>query len=91
MHMSEKTGNGHNELEHLLDDLKAVVRDGQELLKASVGTFKERARYGAEKTNAFVREKPYYGIGAAFGLGLLAGLLVAGMFKGGGSEEQEED
>lgn len=89
--MSEKTGNGHNVgLENLLEDLKAVVRDGQELLRASYGTIRERARFGAEKTNTFVHEKPYYSLGAAFGLGLVAGLLVAGLFKGS-SEETDED
>ncbi len=89
--MREKTGNGHNvELGDLLEDLKTVVRDGQELLRASVGTLKERARSGAERTNTFVREKPYYGVGAAFGLGMLAGLLVAGLLKGR-SEQEEED
>ncbi len=89
--MSEKTGNGHNvNLEMLLEDLKTVVKDGQELLRASYGTIKERTRYGVERTNTFVHEKPYYSLGAAFGLGLVAGLLVAGLFKGG-SEETDED
>ncbi len=89
--MREKTGDGHQvDVEAFLEDIKTVVRDGQELLKASLGTMKERARVGAEKTNTFVREKPYYSIGTAFGVGVLAGLLVAGMFRGK-SEEEEED
>ncbi len=88
--MREKMGNGHNvDLEAFLEDVKTVLRDGQQLLKAGVGSIKDRARFGAEKTNSFVHEKPYQSLGAAFGLGLVAGLLVAGMLKGGSEEEED--
>ncbi len=61
--MREKTGNGHDvsaELEHFIEDLKAVVRDGQALLKAGVSTVKERAVAGAQGTALFesARTKP---------------------------------
>ncbi len=90
--MREKTADGHQvDVEAFLEDIKTVVRDGQELLRASLGSVKERARVGAEKTNTFVREKPYYSIGTAFGLGLLAGLLVATLVRRKSEEEEEED
>lgn len=79
------------DIERLLEDLKAVLRDGQELLRAGVGRIKEQARSGAEKTSVYAREKPYQTIGIAFGIGILAGLLAAGMLKGGSSEEEQED
>ncbi len=89
--MSEKTGNGHNvDLERLLEDIKVVVRDGQELLRAGMGTFKEKARFGAQKTQTFVKEKPYHTMGVAFGIGIVAGLLVAGLLRGEREEEEED-
>ena len=87
--------------ERLVSDLKAVVRDAEELLKATAGQAGEkisevRNRLAAalesakadyhrleEKTVAAakaadhcIREHPYESIGAAFGLGLLIGVLV---------------
>lgn len=88
--MREKTGNGQQaNIQTFLNDIKAVLHDGQELLRAGVGTLKERARFGAQKTNTLVHERPYQSLGAAFGLGVLAGLLVAGMLKGASSEEED--
>ena len=88
--MTEKMGNGHQaELEQFLEDLKAVVRDGQQLLKVGAGTLKEKARVGAERTGQLARERPYQTLGVAFGVGLLAGLLFSGMM--GGRSESEED
>jgi ElaB/YqjD/DUF883 family membrane-anchored ribosome-binding protein len=75
--MSEKTGNGHNvDLEQFLEDIKVVVRDGQELLKAGLSTMRERARAGAETTGQVVRERPYQTMGLAFGAGVIVGLLA---------------
>ena len=90
--MREKTEDGHNmnvELEKFLEDIKTVVRDGQTLLKAGVGTVKERATAGAESTQRIVRERPYQSMGVAFGLGLAVGLLVSFSMRSG--SESEED
>ncbi len=88
--MTEKTGNGHQaELEQFLADLKAVLRDGQHLLKVGAGTAREQARIGAEKAGQLARERPYETLGVAFGVGFLAGLLITGLF--GGRSEVEED
>lgn len=77
-----KTGNGHNvDLEMFLDDIKTVVRDGQELLRASAGQFKEKAKYGARETDRAIRESPYQTIGIVFGAGLVVGLLASGIFS----------
>jgi ElaB/YqjD/DUF883 family membrane-anchored ribosome-binding protein len=79
--MRTKTGNGHNvNVEQFIDDLKVVVRDGEELLKASMGGIKQRAIAGAKTTNRVVHEHPYQSLGAVFGLGVLAGVLAAGLF-----------
>ena len=75
--MRTKTGNGHKvDLEQLLDDLKLVVRDGEELLKAGVTTVKERALLGARTTDRVVREHPYETVAVVFGVGILLGLLA---------------
>ncbi len=76
-------------MERFLDDIKVVVRDGQELLRSGVGSLKEKARTGAAQTNRFVREQPYYGIGLAFAIGVVAGLLVVHLLPSGGEDEQQ--
>ena len=79
--MRHKTGMEHNvEMEQFLDDIRAVIRDGQDLLRAGVGGVKERARAGANATHQFVEEYPYRTMGLAFGAGILAGVMVAGWF-----------
>lgn len=87
--------------EKLLRDLKAVVHDGEELLKAGVHDLtergvaarerlaaavevaretrrklEERVKTGAQATDRMVREHPYQSVGAAFGVGLLLGILL---------------
>ena len=80
--MRHKTGNGHTvDLETFLDDIKTVVRDGQELLKASAGEVKQRAISGARTTDRAIRKNPYQTIGIVLGLGIVAGLLASSMFS----------
>jgi ElaB/YqjD/DUF883 family membrane-anchored ribosome-binding protein len=84
-----KSGNGHNiDLEHFLNDIKTIVRDGEELLKAGVSQVKQRALTGAKTTNRAVREHPYKTLGIVFGLGVLVGVLAVSAFTG---EEEVED
>lgn len=86
--MQEKTENGNGvDLERFLEDIKAVVRDGQELLRIGMGNLSERARSGAQSSLRLARTSPYKTAGLAFGLGLLAGLFMAGAF----SSEAESD
>ena len=74
--MQMKTGNGHNiEIDRFLEDIKAVVRDGEELLKIGARGVRERAVSGAKTTDKAVREHPYQSIGIMFGLGVLVGIL----------------
>lgn len=88
--MRTKTGNGHNvDLDQFVEDLKVVVKDGEELLKAGVSTAKERALAQARTTDRAVRQHPYQTIGIVFGLGVLLGVLSSGMFGHGGSEEED--
>ena len=78
--MRPKVGNGHNvDLDVFLEDLKAVVRDGQELLKTGAGAFKQRAISGARTTDRAIRKSPYQTIGIVLGVGILVGLLASGM------------
>jgi ElaB/YqjD/DUF883 family membrane-anchored ribosome-binding protein len=86
-----KTGNGHNmDIETFLDDIKKVVRDGQELLRASAGQVREKAIFGAKETDRAIRESPYQTIGIVFGLGLVVGLLASGAFSGRPVRVEEE-
>jgi ElaB/YqjD/DUF883 family membrane-anchored ribosome-binding protein len=88
--MQTKIGNGHNvTLERLMDDIKAVVKDGEELLKTGMTGVKQRALAGAKTTDRAVREHPYQTIGAVFGLGVIVGVLVAGMFSRDKSEDDD--
>lgn len=84
-----KSGNGHNiDFEQFLTDIKTVVKDGEELLKAGVSEVKQRALTGARATHRTVREHPYKTLGAVFGLGVVVGILAMGLFTG---QEEEED
>lgn len=90
-----------NSTERLLQDLKAVVHDGEELLRAGAQDLSERgvaareklaaalevaretrvrleqrAMEGARAADKAIRENPYQAIGIAFGIGLLAGVLI---------------
>lgn len=90
--MRHKTGNGHGRsvnLEQFLDDIKTVVQDGEQLLKAGATEAKQRAVAGAQSTDKMIRSYPYQTLGIVFGLGLLAGLLASGAL--GGSESEPED
>ena len=84
-----KTGNGHHlDLEQFLNDIKTIVKDGEDLLKAGVSDVKQRALTGAQTTDRAVREHPYTTLGIVFGLGVLVGVLAIGLFTG---EEEEDD
>jgi ElaB/YqjD/DUF883 family membrane-anchored ribosome-binding protein len=88
--MRHKTGNGHDiNVEQFVEDLKTVVRDGEELLKAGANGLKDRAVSGAHSTDQMVRSHPYQTLGLVFGLGLIAGLLASGPF--GRRFAREED
>lgn len=85
-----KPGNGHNvDIETFLEDIKTVVRDGQELLKVSAGEIREKAVYGARRTDRAIRKSPYQTIGIIFGLGLIVGVLASGAFSGGPVLEED--
>jgi ElaB/YqjD/DUF883 family membrane-anchored ribosome-binding protein len=74
-------------MDKVLGDLKTLVQDGQELLQASVGRLKARANVGAQRTDQLVRDRPYETLGIAFAAGLLTGLVLAGTFSRGYSED----
>jgi ElaB/YqjD/DUF883 family membrane-anchored ribosome-binding protein len=84
-----KSGNGHSmDLEQFLNNIKTIVQDGEQLLKAGVSEVKQRAVTGAQTTNRAVREHPYQTLGIVFGLGVLVGVVAFGLFTG---EEEEDD
>lgn len=86
--MRHKEGNGHSvDLHKFMDDIKAVVEDGEQLLKAGVKEVKGRAVTSAKSTDKLVRSHPYQTLGIVLGLGLIVGLLATGAF--GGSEDDE--
>ena len=72
-----------------MEDIKAVVKDGEELLKTGALEVKKRALSGAKTTDRTVRQYPYQTIGVVFGLGVVVGVLAAGMFTRGETENEE--
>ena len=89
--MRTKTGNGPKpdvDMDQLLDDIKVVVRDGQDLLKSSFTGVKERAIARAKTTDVAIREYPYQTLGIIFGVGLVVGLLCSGIFSRGEMTEE---
>jgi ElaB/YqjD/DUF883 family membrane-anchored ribosome-binding protein len=88
--MRHTTGNGHNvDLDTFLEDIKTVVRDGQELLKAGAGEVKQKAVYGAQTTDRAIRKNPYQTIGIVLGVGIVVGLLASGLCSGRADEDAE--
>ena len=84
--MRTKTGNGQKvDLERILEDLKVIVRDGEDLLKARLTDVRERAISGIRTTDRALRTHPYHTIGIVFGIGIVVGLLCSGLV----SREQE--
>jgi ElaB/YqjD/DUF883 family membrane-anchored ribosome-binding protein len=89
--MRHKTGNGHTvNLDTFLEDIKIVVRDGQELLKSGAGQVREKAIYGARTTDRAIRQSPYQTIGIVLGVGIIVGLLASSLFSGGAETEDTE-
>jgi ElaB/YqjD/DUF883 family membrane-anchored ribosome-binding protein len=79
---------GHH-LDRLLDDIKTIVFDGQELLKAGADQARRRAVLGAQVTDRSVRDHPYHSIGIVLGLGVLIGVLASSLI-GRRRHEHEE-
>ena len=89
--MRTKTGNGQKvDLERVVEDLKVIVHDGEELIKARLGDVKKRALSGIKTTDRALRTYPYQTIGIVFGIGILVGVLASGLLRGEREEEYEE-
>lgn len=89
--MRQKIGNGHDvDIDTFLEDLRTVVQDGQELLKAGAGQMKQKAIFGAQTTDRAIRKSPYQTLAIVFGVGLLFGLLAAGCASGRSEMEEVE-
>jgi ElaB/YqjD/DUF883 family membrane-anchored ribosome-binding protein len=90
--MRTKEGNGPKaDFEQLLEDLKVVVQDGEQLLKTGVSTVRERAVTSAKATGRIVHEHPYHTVAVVFGLGIVFGLLAFGMMTRQPEEYDGED
>ena len=72
-------------LQRLVDDLRVVIRDGEQLLKSGAGQLQQKARDCAQATDASIRRNPYPGIGVALGLGFLLGVLAYTAFSNAGA------
>lgn len=68
----------------LLHDLRQVVHDAEELLRATAGQAREKSAAMRDRTDAFVRHNPWTAAGIGVAVGLLVGLLLGR--RGGGSE-----
>jgi ElaB/YqjD/DUF883 family membrane-anchored ribosome-binding protein len=58
-------------------EARARLAASLESAKANVYKVEEKAIAGAKATDRIIREHPYQSLGAAFGIGLLIGVLVA--------------
>ena len=64
----------------LMHDLRAVIGDAEELLKATAGQSGERIEKAGDAVrewNGRVHDNPWTAVGVAAGVGLLAGILLA--------------
>jgi ElaB/YqjD/DUF883 family membrane-anchored ribosome-binding protein len=73
--------------EKLVQDLRLVIADAEDLLKATAANAGEkvaaaeealvvRTREAARVTDAFVHDNPWYAVGIAAGAGLIIGMLI---------------
>ncbi len=60
----------------LAPEQNAEIRSKLEMIKESCGRIKEQAFAGARATDKLLRRYPYSSLGFAFGLGVLAAVLV---------------
>jgi ElaB/YqjD/DUF883 family membrane-anchored ribosome-binding protein len=99
--MAHRTEATEVSTQKLMRELKAVVHQAEEVLKAGSNDLsgagheahakltsalnaakttyldlQDRAIDGAKKTDTLIRDNPYQSMGIAFGVGLLAGVLV---------------
>jgi ElaB/YqjD/DUF883 family membrane-anchored ribosome-binding protein len=75
--MRHKTGNGPDvDLERFLKDIRTVVRDGEELIKATATGAKHKTIAGLHSTDRAIRTHPYETLGIVFGLGIIIGLIA---------------
>ena len=88
--METKTGNGPEvDWDKFIEDLRAVIHDGEQLLKAGVGRARERTTAGMEIAGRVVRERPYHSLAVGLGLGIVAGLLLRRWFTSESSESED--
>lgn len=86
------TGNGHGvTFQKLVDDLKVVVQDSEELLKSGAGQLRAKAAAGARYTDEGIRRNPYPSMGIIFGLGVLLGLLGYNLISHGARQSEEDN
>lgn len=78
------------DLQKFMEDIKAVVKDGEQLLKAGAGELKAKTVAGAQSTDRMVRSHPYQTLALMLGLGLIAGLVATKAFSSE-SELEEAD
>jgi ElaB/YqjD/DUF883 family membrane-anchored ribosome-binding protein len=84
-------GNGSSvNLQQLINDLKAVVNDGEVLLKTGATQLKEKAAAKARATDESIRRNPYPSMGIVFGLGILLGILALNLGKTNHRVRREE-
>ncbi|MDB6018571.1 MAG: hypothetical protein JWR19_3060 [Pedosphaera sp.] len=90
--METKTGNGNAvTLQKLVDDLKVVVHDSEELIRSRAGQVRERAIAGARAADERIRKNPYPSLGLVLGAGLLLGVLAFNLFSSQGKESWESE
>jgi ElaB/YqjD/DUF883 family membrane-anchored ribosome-binding protein len=77
--MEEQIEKTRVDMDRLVEDLKVVVRDSQELLKLRMEQLKSKAMEGARTTERAVRENPYGSLSIVFGVGVIVGIMAAGM------------
>jgi ElaB/YqjD/DUF883 family membrane-anchored ribosome-binding protein len=78
------------DLQQLMNDVKVMLRDGQELLRVCATTVGRQAKVGAESAERWAKERPYHALAVAFGVGLLFGML-SGSARGRRRNDNYED
>jgi ElaB/YqjD/DUF883 family membrane-anchored ribosome-binding protein len=76
-HKNGRTATDNPSFQQLLDDVKTVVRDGEQLLRISAKQLKEKARTRAQSTDHLVRSYPYRVMFFVFAAGFATGVWAS--------------
>jgi uncharacterized protein YjbJ (UPF0337 family) len=80
-YLTELTSNGASAISQAAGAVSSFAQNAGERFRDQYGNLSDQARHGYDQAQDLVRHNPSQSILAAFGVGLLAGLVVGAAFR----------